>query len=136
MADQRKNLVIALIASGIFIIAAGTTHIVLGLDADVLLGANVSAQSIVDPGLDSQNRFYGAAFTLYGVLLLLISRDLERYYPVLKCLLWVFWFAGFVRFISVVVYGWPPMLIGLLLAAELALPPMLLVWSRRLLVVK
>ncbi len=119
-------------AAGVFILGAGVMHIVLGLNADALLGAGVSSQSLVDAGLDSQNRFYGATFLLYGVLLFLVTRDLERYGPVLRALLWVFWLAGLVRFISVALFGWPPVLIGLLFAAELVLPPVLLAWHTRL----
>ena len=119
-------------AAGIFILGAGAMHIVLGANADVLLGAQVSSQSLMDAGLDSQNRFYGATFTLYGVLLLLVTRDLQRYGPVLRCLLWVFWGAGLVRFISVALYGWPPLLMNLLFALEVVLPPLLLAWHAKL----
>jgi len=31
--------------------------------------AQTAASVIADPALDSQNRFYGVAFTLYGALL-------------------------------------------------------------------
>lgn len=111
-----------------FIVFAGSLHIIFGLKGDLALGAGVSADTLIDPGLDSQNRFYGGIFLLYGVLLVLITSNLRKYETVLKCLLWVFLFAGSVRFISVALYGWPPMLIGLLFAAELVLPPILLIW--------
>jgi len=116
---------------GIVIIVAGSMHIALGLQADQMLGAAVSARSISDPGLDSQNRFYGATFTLYGVLLLVISTQLQQYATILRCLLWVFLGAGVVRFISVSLYGWPPLLIGLLFALELIVPVVLLFWFSR-----
>lgn len=121
-----------LLAIGIGFIAAGTMHVVFGLGADQILGASVSTASHTDPGLDSQNRFYGAAFTLYGVLLLVIRRDVAKYETILRCLLWVFWFAGGVRFVSVALYGWPPYLMGVLFAVELILPPALLFWTSRL----
>lgn len=104
----------------------------LGLGADLLLGVRVSAETLGSAGLDSQNRFYGAAFMLYGVLLLLIAKDLERYGPILRALLWVFWFAGAARAISVALFGWPPPLVGVLFAVELVVPPLLLVWHARL----
>src|SRR5262245_2634357 len=50
--------------------AAGAMHLTMGLGADALLGANVSAQTLTDAGLDSQNLFYGVSFMLYGVLLI------------------------------------------------------------------
>lgn len=113
--------------TGVFFLVAGLMHVVLGLHADQLMGANVSSQSITDPGLDSQNRFYGATFTLYGVLLILTSGALRQYSLILRCMFWVVFAAGVVRFISVALYGWPPFLIGLLFAAELILPPIFLV---------
>jgi hypothetical protein len=63
-------------------ILVGVLHLVLGLNADVLLGANLPAPVIADPVLDSQNRFYGVAFMLYGVCLFLGGSDLKRYLPV------------------------------------------------------
>ena len=121
----------ALRATGVFIVLAGMMHVLFGLGADAMLGANVSASSLTDAGLDSQNRFYGAAFTLYGVLLIMVSRELTRYRPVLHALLGVFWLAGVARILSVVIHGWPPGLMLVLLGAELLLPPVLLFWSRR-----
>jgi hypothetical protein len=65
----------------------GALHLVLGMGADVLLGAKVPAAVISDPTLDSQNRFYGVSFTLSGVLLLLCASDIPRYATVLHCVL-------------------------------------------------
>ena len=122
----------ALVALGIGFIAAGSLHVVFGLGADQMLGADVSTQSRADAGLDSQNRFYGAAFTLYGVLLIVIAKDIQRFASILRCVLWVFWLAGAARFISVALYGWPPIPIGALLVVELVLPPTLLLWFTRI----
>lgn len=118
--------------AGVFILGAGLMHITMGLQADQLLGAQVSAQSLTDAGLDSQNRFYGATFTLYGVLLWMISSQLARYAQILKALLWVFLLAGLARCISVALFGWPPLWIGLLFAAEIVFPPLLLIWLAQL----
>ncbi|MFK7915601.1 MAG: DUF4345 domain-containing protein [Pseudomonadales bacterium] len=130
--NSRTAFVLVLKLMGYAFIVVGALHVVLGLQADQLLGANISAQSRADPGLDSQNRFYGAAFTLYGFLLLTIRDRLEQYSEILRCLLWVFWGAGLVRLISVAIFGWPPLLMNLLLAIELTLPLALLVWHRSL----
>ncbi len=119
--------VIVLRVMGAGIIAAGSMHIVFGLGADQMLGAIVSPQSLADPVLDSQNRFYGAAFTLYGVLLIVISQNLSQYSKILSCLLWVFLGAGLVRIISIILFGWPPPFVISLLVIELALPALLLV---------
>ncbi|MEM8501252.1 MAG: DUF4345 domain-containing protein [Pseudomonadota bacterium] len=124
--------IIVLRVMGVGIIAAGSMHIVFGLGADQMLGAIVSSQSLTDPVLDSQNRFYGAAFILYGVLLFVISQNLNQYSRILSCLLWVFLGAGLVRIISVILFGWPPPFVISLLVIELALPALLLVWFSRI----
>lgn len=118
-------LILKLLAPVFFIV--GALHLVLGLGADVLLGARVSAEAMTDPVLDSQNRFYAVAFTLYGVLLFLCSTDIPKYATVLRCVLWVFFAAGLARFVSVALHGSPPPMIWLLLVGEV-LPPLLLAW--------
>ncbi len=121
-----------LTVTGIGFIVAGLLHIVLGIEADVLLGAKVSASSVIDAGHDSQNRFYGAMFAVCGVLLICFARDIKRYAPPLALLLGGFAVAGLVRMVSVLQFGWPPPLILLLGVIEVVLPPLLLVWYLRL----
>lgn len=118
-------------ATAIVFVLAGTMHVALGLGADQMLGAQVSNQTMMDAGLDSQNRFYGATFTLYGVIFLMTAANLARYLPLLKATVWVFFIAGLVRFISVWLFGWPPPLIAALFAAEIILPPLLLLWINK-----
>jgi hypothetical protein len=118
-------LVLKLVAPIFFLV--GALHLALGLEADALLGAKVSAEAMTDPALDSQNRFYGVAFTLYGVLLSLCSTNVRKYATILRCILWVFFAAGLARLVSIAIHGLPPPLILALLAGEL-LPPPLLVW--------
>ena len=117
--------------SGLILIAAGAAHVVLGVHADVLLGAGVSAQSITDAGHDSQNRFYGAMFSVCGALLILFSRDLPRYGPATKVLLIGITLAGLSRITSVLLYGWPPPLVLFLGVLEVVLPPAMLLWLNR-----
>ena len=118
------------IGGGILLVAF--THIVLGPNADVLLGANLPATAILDPTIDSQNRFYGAAFGLYGIILILASYALAAYRTVLLWTLALFFIAGVARLVSVALVGWPPVLVVVLLALELLLPPALIFWLRHL----
>lgn len=113
-------------------IVAGLLHVVLGLRADQLLGAVISAQSIADPVLDSQNRFYGAAFMLYGVLLYLAATDLLRYQTLLRCLLGVFFIGGLARLVSIALVGVPGAWVIALMGSELLLPPLLWLWLNKL----
>jgi hypothetical protein len=122
-------LVLRLLAPVFFVV--GALHLLLGLGADALLGAHVSPEAMTDPALDSQNRFYGVAFTLYGVLLFLCSTDVPKYATVLRCVLWVFFAAGLARLVSLALHGSPPPMIWLLLGGEVLPPPLLALWLSR-----
>jgi hypothetical protein len=123
-------IVVLKIAAPIFFIV-GALHLTLGVGADVLLGAKLSADAIADPALDSQNRFYGVSFILYGVLLYLCSTNIPKYAPVLRCVLWVFFAGGVARIVSIAIYGFPPPLVIALLVGELLPPPLFAWWLLR-----
>jgi len=127
------NLALVLKVTAPVFILVGALHLVFGVGADILLGANIPADVAADPVLDSQNRFYGIAFTLYGVLLILCSSNIQKYSAVLKCVIWVFFAAGVARLISIGLYGLPSNLVLLLLGSELLLPPILALWLSRVL---
>ena len=110
----------------------GALHLALGVGAEVMLGAKLPSAALSDAVLDSQNRFYGIAFTLYGVLFLICASDLHKYATVLRAVLWVFFAAGLARLVSIAVHGLPSALVLVLLATELILPPVLLVWLSKL----
>ena len=116
-------------AVAFFLVAA--LHLVLGLKADTMLGASLSADVLRDPVLDSQNRFYGASFALYGVMLVLCASDLDRYATVVRCTLWCFFVGGCARLVSIALNGWPSAPVIALLASELILPPFLIWWLAR-----
>jgi hypothetical protein len=118
------------LAAPLFLVV-GALHLTLGVGADVLLGANLSAAAIADPVLDSQNRFYGVAFALYGLLLWLCATNLPKYATVVRCVLWVFFAGGMARIVSIALYGWPPPLVMALGVSELLLPPLLIRWISR-----
>ena len=126
-----KNLGLFLRIAGAGFILVGALHLVLGLNADVLLGARLPAATIADPALDSQNRFYGVTFALYGVLCFLCASDIARYAPVLRGMIWVFFAAGCARLVSIAIYGLPPQPVIALLVIELVGPPLLARWLER-----
>ena len=115
------------------ILLVSALHLALGASADVLLGAKLTPEVLADPALNSQNRFYGVAFGLYGVLLYLCATDLPKYATVLRCLLWVFLAGGIARLVSIATHGVPPPLVLVLLVTELVVPPLLLVWLSKVL---
>ena len=111
----------------VFLVVA-LLHLVFGLNADALLGAKVSPETAADPSLDSQNRFYGVAFALYGVVLYLCARDLRRYEAFFKAALGVFFCGGVARLVSWVTLGAPAPLVVVLAVSELLIPALLLLW--------
>lgn len=131
--SETRAYTLVLRALAPLILLVGAVHLVLGLGADSLLGAKVSAEQLADPALDSQNRFYGVSFALYGVLLFVCSIDLARYATVLRCVLGVLFAAGLARFVSLAARGVPPGPILALFALELVAPPLMLWWLARVL---
>ena len=123
------SLSLKILAIGIFGVSA--IHIVLGVSSEPLLGASLSALSMNDANLDSQNRFYGAAFALFGAMLWLSSTDLLKYRTVLALTLLVFLFAGLARLISIAIVGWPTTPIIALTLIEILGPPVVYIWLKR-----
>ena len=107
-------------------VLVGMLHLVLGLGADAMLGAKITPEVLSDPALDSQNRFYGVSFTIYGVMCYLCATDLPKYATVLRCILVVFFAAGLARLVSIAMHGIPPLPVLVLLSSELLAPPLLL----------
>jgi Domain of unknown function (DUF4345) len=103
-------------------------HLALGLGAEVLLGAVVPADVLEEPSLNSQNRFYGVVFALYGVVFYLCAQDLRRFESFFKATVWVFFLGGLARLLSWATHGTPAPLILALAASELLIPPLLLIW--------
>ena|SRR5438128_747899 len=127
---MRSLALLLKVVAPLFVLVAAL-HLALGAGADVLLGAKLPSEALADPAFNSQNRFYGVAFSLYGVLLYLCATDLQKYATVLRCVLWVFFAAGLARLLSITTHGIPPPLVLVLLATEIVLPPMLHLWLSR-----
>ena len=115
------------------LVLVGMLHLILGLGADAMLGAKIASEAMSDPALDSQNRFYGVSFAIYGVLCYLCATDVPKYATVLRCILYVFFAAGLARLVSIAVRGLPPLPVVVLLTLELLVPPVLLwlLWKQR-----
>jgi len=108
----------------------GALHLILGLNADVALGANLPVAVLGDPVLDSQNRFFGVSFTIFGILFYLCATDLEKYEKVFICLLAVFFAGGITRLVSMALMGAPTMQVLVLTGLELLMPPLLVIWYK------
>lgn len=111
-------------------ILAGLSHVALGLGADAALGAN-PGEAMLEASLDSQNRFYGMTFTVYGALTWLFTTDTARYGTMFRTLMVIFFLGGLARLLSIAIHGMPsPMVCGLAVS-ELLLPPIFLFWQAR-----
>jgi Domain of unknown function (DUF4345) len=115
----------------ITILLAGSAHLLLGVGAEALLGANLSAQTLAEPSLNSQNRFYGTSYMLNGILLWVCTRDMERYAVIFRILLIMTFAAGLTRILSLMLHGWPSPTIIALAVSELLLPPFVFWWQQR-----
>lgn len=126
-----KLLRILLRATVPVLVAVGGVHLLLGVGAEVLLGAQLSEPVLRDPVLDSQNRFYGVAFTLYAAVFWLGSGDPARYAPALKAAFAIFFAGGLARVVAWSQHGAPGPMVTVLLVLELLLPPVFLLALRR-----
>ena len=126
-----KAFQLVLRALGVGIFGVALIHIILGPGAETLFGSGISAQSLSDPTIDSQNRFYGAAFALFGGVFLLASRDVVLYTPLLKLAFGIFFVAGLTRLISAAITGLPPVPVIGLAIVEIAGPPIMYIWLKR-----
>jgi Domain of unknown function (DUF4345) len=102
---------------------AGLCHALLGVGGDWIVG--VEPASPVDPSLDSQNRFYGAAFLLHGLLLWIGAKDVVRFAPILRAVFGMMFVAGCARGLAVLAHGWPTPQILFLWTTEMTLPPLM-----------
>lgn len=116
---------------GVGCFLAGCLHLISGPGADVTLGAQLG-QAVNDPVLDSQNRFYGAIFAGYGLLFVLASRNPEHYRALITMLSLIFFAGGLARCIAWLASGAPSNWAIALLASELLIPPIILMWQRSL----
>ena len=105
---------------------AALTHALMGVSGDGVIGAPLA--SPINPSLDSQNRFYGAAFGLNAVLLWLSAMDVARYASVLRAILVVMFVAGCMRGLAVIAHGWPSVQVMFLWSTEVLIPPVMWVW--------
>jgi hypothetical protein len=126
MATGNSALRVFLSLAGFFIVFVGFFHAFVGVRGDWIIG--LVPPDTVEPSLDSQNRFYGTAFLLHGVLLIYCARDLIRFADILRIVFVVMFFAGCVRGLAVLANGWPTLMVSALGMSEVLLPPIAWFW--------
>jgi Domain of unknown function (DUF4345) len=120
---------VALRVAAIACLVPGLIHVLWGVSGDWMIGGPVPVT--IDPTLDSQNRFYGAAFLVYAALLWFCAKDVRRYATILHLLLAVLFMAGLARGLAALAHGAPSWPVIGLWASEVVLPPLLWVWLSR-----
>ena len=119
-------------ALAVVIVGIGLLKVVLGAKADALLDPTIPSVATNHPSIDSQVRFYGGAFAIYGVLIWLCSNHMHRYELVFRAMMIVFFLAGAARLPGALRYGRPSIAIMGLTVIELVVPPLLLLWQSTL----
>jgi hypothetical protein len=132
-----RFLALALFLLGLSALAIGTGNFAFGpariaaMVAGMLvpLAPETFCQALAPWTADGDNemRFYAVFWIAYGIALLFIARDTERFRIWVPLLLGLFFLGGVGRAISVVQLGWPHPLFAMLMAIELALPVVLLI---------
>jgi Domain of unknown function (DUF4345) len=130
-----RNFSIALKVLAPILILVAALHFSLGTMAEVMLGAILKVGPL-DPVLDSQDRFYGTAFVIYGVLLWVCAKDVTKYALILRCVFWCCFVAGLARLVSFLIVGPPSGIVMFLWFTEVAMPPVMLLWLSNVLIKK
>ncbi|KAA2263415.1 DUF4345 domain-containing protein [Solihabitans fulvus] len=104
---------------GVVNVAIGAAHLALGIDSEPGLGgAGVT--------VDSRERFYGAIFLGYGLAWVWAARQSPIPARVVRWLAGLLLLGGVGRVLSIAIYGPPHWFQLVLMALELALPPLYL----------
>ena len=105
-------------------IVAGAATVVLGSDS-------VPSPGETTANLESELRFYAVWWIGAGVFLLWLARRVATATTELRAFCALLFLAGLARLVSVVDDGWPSAGQNVLMALELALPVVLVVWQSR-----
>jgi hypothetical protein len=111
-------------------VVTGMIDFALGARAAALLGAELSADALRDPVLNSQIRFFGATWMGYGAFTYLASTDLEKYSALLTWVVAAVALGGVGRVIGLIELAPPAPPIYALIVIEIVVVPLILVWKR------
>ncbi|WP_053722234.1 DUF4345 domain-containing protein [Saccharothrix sp. NRRL B-16348] len=121
-----KAFQVVLVLLGLFVAGTGLLEVVLG--PSVLLPGSPRPE----PTLDSNYRFFAAMWLAIGVALLSVVPRVREATTVLRFVSAAVFVGGLARIASWLAVGQPHALMLVLLAIELIVPPVLVLWQRRL----
>lgn len=135
---MKKFLSVILIFFGLSVIGIASSMIVFGPHTTGNFFANLLAAVINTPskmdGLDHANpdselRFYSAFFLAFGIALVIVGKNLDKYLSWVPVLATIFFIGGCARVFSLIQFGEPHMFFNILMAVELVLPIIILcIW--------
>ncbi len=129
------SLRILLILLGVSAVLIGLSVMLLGPERTAWLaetgfaalsGSTAPLSEAWPPTMDSELRFYAPFWGAYGIILILVGRDLSRHGSWVPWLAGLFFTGGAGRLLSLASTGRPHPFFMMLMAIELALPPLLI----------
>ncbi|MFE9749878.1 DUF4345 domain-containing protein [Saccharothrix saharensis] len=121
-----KAFQVVLVVLGLFAAGTGLLEVVLG--PSVLLPGSPRPE----PTLDSNYRFFAVMWLAIGVALLSVAPRVREATTLLRFVSAAVFVGGLARIVSWWAVGQPHPLMLVLLGVELIVPPVLVVWQRRL----
>jgi hypothetical protein len=115
-----------LVVLGLFVAGTGLLEVVLG--PTVLLPGSPRPE----PTLDSNYRFFSAMWLAIGMAMLSVVPRVREATAVLRFVSAAVFVGGLARIVSWLAVGQPHAMMLVLLAIELTVPPVLVLWQRRL----
>lgn len=110
----------------------GVIAIVAGLHTVLVGGKSVAGEGLANPAVESELRFYGAFYAVYGVIVLRVASHADRDADAVRALAGTLLLAGLARAGGWLAVGAPHPAQRGLLAIELAGPPLVVAWQARL----
>jgi hypothetical protein len=121
---SRRNLQRTIVGFAVVAIVTGTLTVFFGT-AVIPRGGSATAS------VESELRFYGAWYLGAGLFLASLARRIEHRAFELRMVSLLLVLGGVGRILAIADAGWPHPLFIVLLALELLLPPVLVVWQWR-----
>jgi Domain of unknown function (DUF4345) len=121
---EARALRVAFRIGGVVATAAGLHTVIAG-------ARSIAGQDTANPSLESELRFYAAFYVAYGVIALRVAPRADRDAAAVRALAAVLFVAGLARGGGWLKVGRPHGLQRVLLVIELAAPPTVIAWQRR-----
>ena len=120
----RRSLRLTILVLAAIAVTTGTISALFG--TDVIAGGDATSKSV-----ESELRFYAVWYLGAGVFLASLAPRIEQRGAALRGVCLVLFLGGIGRVLAIAGSGWPhPLYVGLM-ALELLLPPVLVLWQAR-----